>query len=172
MRRARANGGIGKVFNHQWPQNLCNWLQHLQHRSMQVWCFLKLIRVLGLEKHRHLIQMGESGCADLCINMKEPSAPCHKQEGGCLSAGRHFSSQGSPGWFFGAHFFLPSEQWFMFWCSAMNLDCLCLRVAGWRMNVDQSQGWKSEDPQTLKQTRSAVVFFPLWFTPEEILAGR
>lgn len=46
----------------------------------------------------------------------------------------------------------------MFWCSAMNLDCLHLRFAGGRMNVDQSQGRESEDPQTLKQTRSAVVF--------------
>lgn len=32
--------------------------------------------------------------------MKEPSAPCYKQEGFCLSAVRDFSSQGSPGWFF------------------------------------------------------------------------
>lgn len=128
---------------------------------MQVRCFHKLIWVFGLERHRYLIQVGGSGYADLCIHMKEPSAPSHKQEGVCLSAGRHFSSQGSPGWFFfclEANFFLPSEQWFMFWCSAMNLDCLHLRFAGGRMNVDQSQGRKSEDPQTLKQTRSAVVF--------------
>lgn len=91
---------IGKVFNHQLAQDLCNWLQNLQHRSMQVWCFHKLIWVFGLERHRYLIQVGGSGYADLCIHMKEPSAPCHKQEGFCLSAGRHFSTQGSPGWFF------------------------------------------------------------------------
>lgn len=76
---------------------------------MQVWCFHKLIWVFGLEGHRYLIQMGGSGCADLCIHMKEPSAPCHKQGGVCLSAGRHFSSQGSIGWFFWGPFLPP--QW-------------------------------------------------------------
>lgn len=58
--------------------------------------------------------------------------------------------------------FLSTEQRFMCWCSAMNLVFVYFLFDGGHMNVDQSQGRKSVDPQPFK-TDSPSSFFLFCF---------
>lgn len=88
---------IGEVSSKQLAQNLCSWLQILQHSPPGCRCLRKVMR-FGLQRHKYFIQVGGSGSSDMHIHMKEHLPPWHKQWGFCLSAGRCFSSQGSPGW--------------------------------------------------------------------------
>lgn len=135
---------IGKVLSKQLAQSLCSWLQILQHSLPGCRCLRKVMRF----GHRYLIQVGGSGFSDMHIHMKEHLPPWHKQWGFCLSAGRCFCSQGSPG---RCGLCLGALPWISFVFTFV-LMCEC-----W----PKPRSTEKKNP-ALKQTRSAVFFFTVY----------
>lgn len=108
-----------------------------------------------------LIQAGESEDGDMCIHMQAPSSFLPLTGESLFICSKTCSPvQGSPGCVLARFFFLSTELWFMCWRSATILVFLHLLFDGGHMNVGQSQGRKSKDPQLFKQTHSAFLSSP------------
>lgn len=112
-----------------------------------------------LHGHRHLIQAGESGYGDIhphagtiCFSAINSGVFVYLLKG-------IFPLRDHLDVFLAKFYFLSTEQRFMCWCSAMNLVFVYFLFDGGHMNVDQSQGRKSVDPQPFKTDSPSSFFF-------------